>query len=492
MRRTKIVATLGPATDKPGVLERLMKLGVDILRINYSHQEQADHARRISEVRAAAAAAKTEVAVMADLQGPRIRLRRFAGGHVVLKKNTTFILDTELDETAGDETRVGISYAKLAAELHTGNLLLIDDGRVALKVTRITGHEIHCRVVRGGELSGHKGVNIPGCRLSLGALTSKDRSDLHHAVKAGVDYFAISFVKNAADLKEARRLVRAAGSEASMIAKFERAEALDNAEEIIEASDAIMIARGDLGVEIGDAGLPAVQKHLIRTACAMDRAVITATQMMQSMIEQQVPLRAEVFDVANAVLDGTDAIMLSAETSIGRFPEMAAEAADRVCREIEKQRSTRVSDHRINQRFEAIDESIAMAAMYVANHLGAKVIAAITETGSTCLWMSRISSGQPIFAFTRHVATERKVRLYRGVYPLSFDLREFDLNHIYRRVMDELQEKHIVAKGDLIIITHGDLRGQRGGTNTMKLFRIGDPDFSAAAGHDDVSAIPVQ
>ena len=480
MRRTKIIVTLGPATDRPGVLERLMKVGVDIFRINYSHQEQANHARRISEVRAAAATGH-EVAVMADLQGPRIRLRRFSNERVVLKKNAMFVLDTELGETAGDENRVGVTYAKLPAELVPGSALLIDDGRVAFKVVRTSGHEVHCKVVRGGELSGHKGVNVPGCRLSLGALTSKDRSDLHHAANAGVDYFAISFVKNADDVSEARRLVRAAGSNAGIIAKFERSEALDNAEEIIGASDAIMIARGDLGVEIGDAGLPAVQKHLIRTACAMDRAVITATQMMQSMIEQQVPLRAEVFDVANAVLDGTDAIMLSAETSIGRFPDLAAAAADRVCREIEKQRSTRVSDHRINQRFEAIDESIAMAAMYVANHLGVKVIAAITETGSTCLWMSRISSGQPIFAFTSHVATERKVCLYRGVYPISFDLQEFDLSHIYRRVIDELQQRRIAARGDLIAITHGELRGQHGGTNTMKLFRLGDPTFGVTS-----------
>ncbi len=480
MRRTKIIVTLGPSTDRPEVMEKLMQIGVDIFRINYSHQTQADHQKRIDAVRKFAASAGMEVAIMADLQGPRIRLRQFRDGQVMLERDAAFVLDAGLDEHAGDVTRVGVTYDQLPAEVQPGSSLLIDDGRVALRVQKVRGMEVHCEVVRGGELSGHKGINMPGSRLSLGALTAKDRSDLRHAAQAGVDYFAISFVRDVADVKEARRLVRAAGSEAGIISKFERAEVLDDADAIIEASDAIMIARGDLGVEIGDFCLPAVQKQLIGKARALDRAVITATQMMQSMIDHQVPLRAEVFDVANAVLDGTDAILLSAETSIGQFPDLVADTVVRICIETEKQRSIRVSDHRINQKFEDMDESIAMAAMYVANHLGAKVIAAITETGSTALWMSRISSGQPIFAFTRHVSTQRKVRLYRGVFPIAFALQEMKPHHIYRRVLDELESRHIAGKDDLIIITHGDLLGKQGGTNTLKLFRIGDPTFAVS------------
>ena len=480
MRRTKIVVTLGPSTDRPEVMQKLMQVGVDIFRINYSHQTQADHQQRIDTVRKFAASAGTEVAIMADLQGPRIRLRQFRDGQIMLERNAAFVLDAGLDEQAGDATRVGVTYDKLPMEVQPGNLLLIDDGRVALRVREVRGKEVYCEVVRGGELSGHKGINIPGSRLSLRALTAKDRSDLRHAAEAGVDYFAISFVRDVDDVHEARRLVRAAGSEAGIISKFERGEVLDNADAIIEASDAIMIARGDLGVEIGDACLPAVQKQLISKARALDRAVITATQMMQSMIDHQVPLRAEVFDVANAVLDGTDAIMLSAETSIGQFPDLVVDTVARVCTEIEKQRSIRVSDHRINQRFKDIDESIAMASMYVANHLGAKVIAAITETGSTALWMSRISSGQPIFAFTSHVSTQRKVRLYRGVFPIAFALQDMNLQHIYNRVLDELESRHIASKDDLVIITHGDLLGKQGGTNTLKLFRIGDPALAVS------------
>lgn len=472
MRRTKIIATVGPATDKPEVLGRLLDADVDMFRINYSHQTQEEHERRAREIRAATAARKQEVGIIADLQGPKIRLQYFEGGRVHLEEGQRFTLDSAMADDAGDIRHVGVTYKHLARDVKAGDKLLLDDGRIMLEVSDVTGHEVHCKVLLGGELSNKKGINLQGGGLSAGALTDKDRADLLHGVSIGADYFAVSFVRGPADILEARRAIEAAGSHAGIIAKFERAEALNNAEQIIEASDAIMIARGDLGVEIGDASLPPVQKRLIKLAGDMDRAVITATQMMESMIDNQIPLRAEVFDVANAVMDGTDAVMLSGETSIGMFPAQTAAAMARICEETEKQRITRVSDHRINQRFERIDEAIAMSTMYAANHIGAKAIAALTETGSTPLWMSRISSGIPVFAFTRNVATMRKVRLFRGVYPIHFDITHTDPLEANNEIIAELLRRNIVATGDFVVITKGDLRGRRGGTNNMKIVQV--------------------
>jgi pyruvate/2-oxoglutarate dehydrogenase complex dihydrolipoamide acyltransferase (E2) component len=279
--------------------------------------------------------------------------------------------------------------------------------------------------------------------------------------------------KDVEDAPSAKKMMAECNCQARIIAKIERAEALNNIEEIIEESDVIMIARGDLGVEIGDAALPPVQKSLIKMARDMDRAVITATQMMESMIENKIPTRAEVFDVANAVIDGTDAVMLSGETSIGRYPDKAVEAMSRICDEAEKQRSVRVSDHRINQRFENIAEAIAMSSMYSANHIGAKAICTLTETGGTCLWMSRISSGIPIFAFTRHTSTRRRVAMYRGVYPIKFDITHTDPLEANKEMIDILLEFGAVEAGDFVIITKGDLRGRRGGTNNMKIIQVG-------------------
>ena len=472
MRRTKIIATVGPATDKPGVLARLLDADVDLFRVNYSHQEHEDHERRVHEIRAATAARKLEVGIIADLQGPKIRLQRFEGGRIRLEEGQHFTLDSGMADDAGDARHVGVTYKHLARDVKKGDRLLLDDGRIMLEVNDVAGNEVHCSVLLGGELSNKKGLNLQGGGLSTGAMTEKDRTDLEHGVRVGADYFAVSFVRGPADILEARRAIEAAGSNAGVIAKLERAEALNNAEQIIEVSDAIMIARGDLGVEIGDASLPPVQKRLIKLAGDMDRAVITATQMMESMIDNQIPLRAEVFDVANAVMDGTDAVMLSGETSIGMFPAQTVAAMARICKETEKQRITRISDHRINQRFERIDEAIAMSTMYAANHIGAKAIAALTETGSTPLWMSRISTGIPVFAFTRHVATMRKVRLFRGVYPVHFDITHTDPLEANNEIIAELRKRDIVAPGDFVIITKGDLSGHRGGTNNMKIVQV--------------------
>ncbi|MFU8836752.1 MAG: pyruvate kinase [Thiohalomonadaceae bacterium] len=473
-RRTKILATLGPATDDPKVMDKVIEAGVDVVRINFSHGEAQEHIDRAEKVRNRARAHGRQVGVLCDLQGPKIRIECFKDGKVELIEGGNFILDASCGSKDGDAERVGIAYKQLPEDVSRGDTLLLDDGRLVLWVDNVEGPRINCRVVVGGVLSNRKGINRQGGGLSAPALTEKDREDIKTAAVMEADYLAISFPRTAADVNEARDLFRAAGGKGSIVAKIERAEALEVIEEIIAASDAIMIARGDLGVEIGDAALPPVQKHLIRLARSMNRVVITATQMMESMIENQIPTRAEVFDVANAVLDGTDAIMLSAETATGKYPDKAVSAMHRVCMEAEKQRIATTSDHRINSEFTHIDEAIAMAAMYTANHLKVKAIAALTESGSTTLWMSRISSGIPIYAMTRHVETRRKVTLFRGVYPVSFDVTSDDHAELNREAIDELRRRGAVRDGDQVIITKGDLMGVHGGTNAMKIVKVGE------------------
>jgi pyruvate kinase len=473
-RRTKILATLGPATDDPKVMDKVIEAGVDVVRINFSHGLAEEHIERADKVRNRARAHGRQVGVLCDLQGPKIRIDRFKDGKIMLAEGDTFTLDAACPSDAGEQERVGIAYKELPDDVSRGDTLLLDDGRLVLWVDQVEGTRIICRVVVGGVLSDRKGINRQGGGLSAPALTDKDREDIKTAAKMEADYLAVSFPRTAADVIEARELFQAAGGTGAIVAKIERAEALDVVEEIIAASDAIMIARGDLGVEIGDAALPPVQKQLIRQARSMNRVVITATQMMESMIENQIPTRAEVFDVANAVLDGTDAVMLSAETATGKYPDKAIGAMHRICLEAEKQRVAMVSDHRIHSEFTYIDEAIAMASMYTANHLKVKAIAALTESGSTTLWMSRISSGIPIYAMTRHVATRRKVTLFRGVYPVSFDVTTTDHAELNREAIDELRRRGAVRDGDLVIITKGDLMGVHGGTNAMKIVKVGD------------------
>lgn len=474
LRRTKIIATLGPSTDDPKMLDKILEAGVDVVRINMSHGSPEEHLERAERVRNRARAHGRQVGVLADLQGPKIRIERFKSKKIMLKDGETFILDARLGVNDGTEERVGISYKALPGDVKRGDTLLLDDGRIVLWVNETTDHEVNCRVVMGGELSDRKGINRQGGGLSAPALTGKDRDDIKLAAKMQADYLAVSFVRHAQDVNEARELLRAAGGHGGIVAKIERAECLDVVDEIIDAADAIMIARGDLGVEIGDAALPPVQKRLIHSARVRNRVAITATQMMESMILSHIPTRAEVFDVANAVLDGTDAVMLSAETASGKYPDKVIAAMDRICREAEKQREVTRSDHRINTRFEHIDEAIAMASMYSANHLQVKAIAALTESGSTTLWMSRISSGIPIYALTRHVETRRKVTLYRGVYPVSFETTSKDHAEANREAVDELLRRGAVRDGDLVIITKGDMMGVLGGTNAMKIVRVGE------------------
>ena len=475
MRRTKIVATLGPSTDTPELIERLILAGVDVVRLNYSHGSHEEHERRADMVRAAADKCGRVVGVLADMQGPKIRTERFIEGKVYLNAGDAFCLDADMDPTAGTTAAVGLAYKTLPQDVKPGNRLLLDDGRMLLDVVSVEGAKINCTVVHSGYLSDKKGINLLGGGLSAPALTEKDKEDIKSAAKLQADYVAISFPKTAGDILLARKLLRAAGGYGAIVAKIERAEALDVIDEIIEASDVIMVARGDLGVEVGDAELPAIQKDLIARARAMDRVVITATQMMESMIDNSIPTRAEVFDVANAVHDGTDAVMLSGETAAGKYPIETVEAMGRICLAAEQHARAKVSDHRMELTFSKVDEAIAMATMYTANHLDVDGIAALTESGSTVLWMSRISSGIPIYAMTRHQQTRRKVTLYRGVYPTSIDFDQVGDYNISSTVAGLLKEKGIVEDGDRLIITRGDLLGEAGGgTNTMKVVTIGN------------------
>jgi pyruvate kinase len=474
-RRTKIIATLGPATDDPKALDAMIEAGVDVVRLNFSHGTREEHLARAENVRNRARAFGRQVGVMGDLQGPKIRIGKFANGPIDLAEGSDFTIDTALDLNAGTRESVGSTYTNLHEDVKRGDTLLLDDGRIVLWVDQIVGSRIQCRVVVGGELSNNKGINVQGGGLSAGALTAKDREDIRIAAEMQADYVAVSFVRSGDDVREARKLLADAGwSECGIVAKIERAEAVTNIDDILDEADVVMIARGDLGVEIGDAALPPVQKSIIKRARERNRLAITATQMMETMITNAIPTRAEVFDVANAVLDGTDAVMLSGETAVGKHPCKVVTAMGRICEEAEKQRVARTSDHRINTEFNRVDEAIAMATMYTANHLGVKAIASITESGSTALWMSRISSGIPIFAMTRNLQTRRRVTMYRGVYPVSFDLTSTDHAQVNLDAVEELLRRGAVRHGDLVILTKGDLTGIAGGTNAMKIVRVGE------------------
>ncbi|NNM59731.1 MAG: pyruvate kinase [Legionellales bacterium] len=473
-RRTKIIATLGPATDQPGMLEKILHAGVDLVRLNFSHGKTADHEARVKAVRECGLMLGREIGIIADLQGPKIRVARFKEGKVNLTVGAAFVLDASYDSNAGNESIVGIDYKELPHDVKSHDVLLLDDGRVVLKVEFVDGSQIRCRVMVGGILSNNKGINRLGGGLSAKALTEKDKADLITAVALEVDYIAISFPRNANDIEEAKKLISEAGGTAGVIAKIERAEAIEPEvlDDIIEASAAVMVARGDLGVEIGDATLPAVQKRIIHRARTLNRAVITATQMMETMIHHAIPTRAEVFDVANAVLDGTDAVMLSAETASGDHPDIVVESMARICLMAERDPNTQISRHRVECAFSKADEAVAMATMYTANHLDTAAIIALTESGLTPLWMSRIRSGIPIFGLSRRLQTERKMTLYRGVYPLPFDVTQVERGKLYEAAMAVVEKHGFVKSGDWVIITHGDQLGSTGGTNTMKLLQV--------------------
>ncbi len=472
LRRTKIVATLGPATDDPQVLSEMVRAGVDVVRLNFSHGVVADHERRVELVREAARQAGRYVGVLGDLQGPKIRIDRFATGKIYLQDSAEFTLDASLGVDAGTERAVGIAYKRLPTDVFAGDVLLLNDGQISLQVLAIDGPRIKTRVLVGGELGNNKGINRQGGGLSAGALTDKDREDIVTAARLKVDYLGVSFPRDGADMDEARGLLRQAGGHGLLVAKIERAEAIKNLAAVTKASDGVMVARGDLGVEMGYAELAGLQKLIIQEARLQNKVTIMATQMMESMITATIPTRAEVSDVANAVMDGTDAVMLSAETASGKHPAKVVEAMAQIVVGAEKYE---VEHTRARQRnsglFAQTDEAIAAAVMYTARHMHVKAIVALTESGSTALWMSRVRSDIPIYAFTRHESTRRRVTLYRGVYPVAYDVEDRG-EAIYYSIFRLLLGQNLVWEGDHIILTKGELSGISGGTNSMQILRV--------------------
>lgn len=476
-RRTKILATLGPGSSDDHSIRELIKAGVNVFRLNFSHGSAEEHCQRALTIRSIGNELKSPVGILCDMQGPKIRIGSFIDDQKInLEDGSTFTLDSQLDIEGGHQSAVYIAQ-ELIEDIQKDSILLLDDGRLTLQVSVKTDHAVQCIVTQGGVLSSKKGVNKFGGGLSAKALTEKDKADIKTAAALNTDYLAISFVQAKEDVEETRELLKQAGSTAHIIAKIERAEAITDQflPGIIAASDGIMVARGDLGVEIGDANLVAVQKQLIEAASNANKVVITATQMMESMITAPTPTRAEVFDVANAVLDGTDAVMLSAETAVGQYPVETVKAMARVIEGAEKHPLAQRSKHRIDETFERIDESLALSAMYVANHLkGVKAVICMTETGFTPLLMSRITSSLPIYAMAEKLGTCEITALYKGVVPVPFDTSKLDPSEINHCAVEKLREHAEVVDGDLVLITKGDFVNVHGGTNTLKIVRVGD------------------
>jgi pyruvate kinase len=473
LRRTKILATLGPATDSYEDIKSILAAGANVVRMNFSHGTAQDHIDRAETVRKAAADLGLYVGILGDLQGPKIRIAKFANGPIELAIGDTFVLDSTLAVEAGSQQQVGLDYKTLPQEVGSGDVLLLDDGRVQLQVSEVSGDRVITKVTVGGKLSNNKGINRQGGGLAAAALTDKDKRDIVTAAEIGVDFLAVSFPRSGADLDYARSLAKEAGLHAKIVAKVERAESVaDDAaiDDIILASDVVMVARGDLGVEIGDAELVGVQKKLISRSRQLNKIVITATQMMETMITSPMPTRAEVMDVANAVLDGTDAVMLSAETAAGDFPTETVAAMARVCEGAEKHPSVKVSRHRVDQSFGSISEATALTAVYTANHLpSVKAIVALTESGSTASFMSRITSSLPIYALSRHSDALNQMALFRGVKPVFFDSSESAKGHITSDVVATLKAEGIVTVGDTIVLTYGDAMETIGASNTSKI-----------------------
>jgi pyruvate kinase len=473
-RATKIVATLGPASSDPALLEQMIRAGVDVVRLNFSHGKAQDHIDRAHMVRQAAQRAGREVAIMADLQGPKIRVGKFAAGSVMLEPGQKFVLDAARTEL-GDIDAVGLDYKALPREVKAGDVLLLNDGLIVITVDSVKGEAVYTTVKLGGELSNNKGINKQGGGLTAPALTAKDMEDIRTAMSFQADYVAVSFPKNATDMEMARQLCNVAAAEFNhkpgLIAKIERAEAIPKLEEILLASDGIMVARGDLAVEVGNAAVPALQKRMIKMAREYDKVVITATQMMESMITNPVPTRAEVSDVANAVLDGTDAVMLSAETAAGKYPLETVLEMAKICLAAEAHENVKLEADFTGKTFKRIDQSIAMGALFTAHHLGAKAIVAMTDSGSTPLWMSRHLIHVPIYALTPKVSTQRKMTLFRNVRPLLMDTSA-DRDTALSDAENHLITRNIVRKGDVYAITCGEPMGSPGGTNMLKICEV--------------------
>ena len=473
-RRTKIIATLGPATDSEEMICKMIEAGMNVARINFSHGPAEEQIARAEMVRKCSKKLKTYVGILADLQGPKIRIGQFKTGKTQLEQGAQFVLDADLDDTGGDDNQVSISYKQLPRDVKTGNLLFLGDGDISLRVEKVVGSKIYTHVEMAGELSNNKGINLQGGGLSAPALTNKDHRDIRTAGEMQADFLALSFVRTGVDIQVARELFKAVGGSGKIIAKIERTEAIENIDEIIQATDAVMLARGDLGIEIGDHELPGVQKRIIKQARINNRVAIVATQMMQSMVESPIPTRAEVLDVANAVIDGTDAVMLSAETAIGNHPDKVIKAMKRICLGAEQHRlSEKTSQHfGVEGTFARVDEAIAMASMFVANRFNIVAIIALTESGDTAKWLSRVLGDIPIYAVSRHISTHRRVTLFGGVYPVNLDIGTFEELNADQDVVDELVRRGIIRSNDRIIITKGDMTGVSGGTNVMKVIQV--------------------
>ena len=481
-RRTRIVATLGPATDPPEILEAVLRAGVDVVRLNFSHGDPSAQVARGEAVRAMALKIGREIGILADLPGPKIRVETFAEGKVALKAGNRFDLVASLDVPPGDATQVGVSYLELPGDVVPGDVLLLDDGVVQLEVTAVEGERIVTRVLNDCFLSNRKGLNKQGGGLSLGAITEKDRELIVIAAGMNVDFIAVSFCRNAEDMNEARRVAKAHGSNAALVAKIERAEAIENLTEIVDASDVVMVARGDLGVEIGDAELPGLQKKIIREAVAREKVVITATQMLQSMVDSPIPTRAEVLDVANAVIDGTDAVMLSQESAAGNWPVKAVEAMARICIGAEKQFVADVDFEKARRGLERADHAIAMATMFLSEHIGVRGVVAMTESGGTARFLSRFRSSVPIFAFSRHGPARRKMALMRDVFPMDYDSRGQTPREAARGSIRLLVDAGLLQPGDRVVFTSGEHMETRGATNTLRLLEIGEDGCAAGLG----------
>ena len=482
LRRTKILATLGPATDPPGVLEALFKAGVNVVRLNFSHGDPSGQARRAAEVRAAAQRAGTEIGILADLPGPKIRIERFAEGKVSLKAGDRFDLVASTDAPPGDARQIGVSYLGLPDDVAAGDVLLLDDGLMQLQVVEVQGERIVCSVLNDGVLSDRKGLNKQGGGLSLGALTERDKELIGIAAKIGVDFIAVSFCRNAQDMNDARAIARSHGSDAALVSKIERTEAIENLVEIVEASDVVMVARGDLGVEIGDAELPGLQKKIIRESLAQNKVVITATQMLQSMVESPLPTRAEVLDVANSVIDGTDAVMLSAETAAGAWPVKAVEAMARICLGAERQFQTETDFSKAQRNLERADQAIAMATMFLSEHIGVRAIVAMTESGGTARYLSRHRAQAPIYAIARHDGARRRMALMRDVFPINFDSRGLTPREAARGSIRLLADAGLLAAGDRVVFTSGEHMETHGATNTLRLLEVGEDGRASGLG----------
>jgi pyruvate kinase len=473
-RRTKILATLGPATDAPGVMEAIIRAGVDVVRLNFSHGDPAGQVARAQALREAAHRVGNEVGILVDLPGPKIRIEKFAQGRVELSAGARFDLVASESAPPGTEREVGVSYLGLPGDVIPGDVLLLDDGMMQLRVEAVEGERIVTSVLNDGMLSDRKGLNKHGGGLSLGALTQRDRELIKVAAELGADFIAVSFCRNAADMEEARRIARAAGSDAALVSKIERAEAIENLKEIVQASDVVMVARGDLGVEIGDAELPGLQKKIIREALEGGRVVITATQMLQSMVESPIPTRAEVLDVANSVIDGTDAVMLSQESAAGKYPVKAVEAMARICLGAERQFQADTDFEAAPRNLERADQAIAMASMFLSEHIGLRAILTATESGGTARFLSRFRSSVPIFGLTRHDGARRRMALMRDVFPVDFDSRGMASREAARQSIKQLFDAGSLEVGDRVIFTSGDHMEHHGATNTLRLLQVGE------------------